>query len=491
LFVFDWMRNWVMALRVDANENYKGMEPFLPVSGDFKRPIDLTFGQDGGMYMLEYGSVYGIDNEDARLVKIEYNPGNRAPVAKATVTDSIGVAPLKVTFSSTGTNDFDEDKLTYSWMFDGQTVGATEANPAYIYTADGVYQAILKVTDQEGAVGVDTVEIKVGNAMPQVAIHIPGNKSFYWGKEPLKYTIQISDKEDVKADPKKVQVYFDYNPQPKKNEPQMGHQILTTVETNTLGKTLIANSDCKACHTIDKVSVGPAFVAVAKRYKGQEGAVVRLANKIITGGGGVWGEHAMSAHPQVPLADASEMVKYILSLSDAKQQKQNLPMQGAVAFNQHTAKDKNGQYTLLAAYTDKGGKTIGPLTNSEVITFRPAKVATIDADKINNIDRWGNSLGNAKHGSYYLFKNIDLSNIKQLTYSVSANPNAKLELRLDSPTGPVVSSASLEKATDWKKKSEVTTPVTPTTGKQDLYFVVVNPQATGDVLNLEYIQFRK
>ena len=32
------------------------------------------------MYMLEYGSVYGADNVDARLVKIEYNRGNRAPV---------------------------------------------------------------------------------------------------------------------------------------------------------------------------------------------------------------------------------------------------------------------------------------------------------------------------------------------------------------------------------------------------------------------------
>ena len=166
-------------------------------------------------------------------------------------------------------------------------------------------------------------------------------------------------------------------------------------------------------------------------------------------------------------------------------------MQGAVAFNQHTAKDQNGQYTLLAAYTDKGGRTVGPLTNSEVITFRPAKVATIDADKINQIDRWGNSLGNAKNNSYYLFKDIDLSNIKQLTYHVSSNPEAKLELRLDSPTGPVVSSASLNKATDWKKKSDVAAPVTPTSGKHDLYFVAVNSQATGDVLNLEWIHFQK
>ena len=79
LFVFDWMRNWVLALRFDENENYLRNEKFMPNTGDFRRPIDLAFSVDGIMYMLEYGSVYGADNEDARLVKIEYNSGNRSP----------------------------------------------------------------------------------------------------------------------------------------------------------------------------------------------------------------------------------------------------------------------------------------------------------------------------------------------------------------------------------------------------------------------------
>src|SRR5688500_4575549 len=100
LFVFDWMRNWVKVLRFDAQENYVRSEDFLPVTGDFRRPIDLAFGPDGVMYMLEYGSIYGIDNADARLVKLEYNAGNRAPIAQASLSDSIGLAPLKVAFSS-------------------------------------------------------------------------------------------------------------------------------------------------------------------------------------------------------------------------------------------------------------------------------------------------------------------------------------------------------------------------------------------------------
>ena len=92
LFVFDWMRNWVLALRFDEDENYQRSEPFMAANGDFRRPIDLAFGKDGVMFMLEYGSVYGADNDDARLVKIEYSTGNRPPVAKAGVVDSVATA---------------------------------------------------------------------------------------------------------------------------------------------------------------------------------------------------------------------------------------------------------------------------------------------------------------------------------------------------------------------------------------------------------------
>ncbi|MBD0260583.1 MAG: PQQ-dependent sugar dehydrogenase, partial [Cytophagales bacterium] len=164
LFVFDWMRNWVLALRFDENENYLRNEPFMTASGDFRRPIDLAFGKDGVMYMLEYGSVYGADNEDARLVKIEYNTGNRAPIAHAVLLDSAadaqlnkrmfltsdrrgrpelremaGPAPLRVSFASQGTRDLDDDdQITYQWLFDGKTVGATTASAKHTYTQPGV-----------------------------------------------------------------------------------------------------------------------------------------------------------------------------------------------------------------------------------------------------------------------------------------------------------------------------------------------------------------
>jgi cytochrome c len=494
LFVFDWMRNWVKVLRFDANENYVRSEDFLPVTGDFRRPIDLAFGQDGVMYMLEYGSIYGIDNNDARLVKLEYNPGNRAPVAQASVSDSIGLAPLKVTFSSKGTRDDDqEDNLSYQWLFDGRTVGSTEANPSYTYAANGTYKAILKVSDKAGAVAQDTLEVKVCNALPEVAIQLSGNQSFYWDHAAVKYAVKITDKEDAKIDRKQVRVYFDYNPQPVRNVAQLGHQILNSVETNALGKSLVAGSDCKACHTLDKVSVGPAFVAVAQRYKDNKSAVDQLARKIIDGGGGNWGEHAMSAHPQVSVADASEMVKYILSLTDAKKERVNLPLQGTVSFKEHVGKKESGQYTLLAAYTDKGGKAVGPLTQSKLVLLRPARLRAAEADQLYRITRTGNSLSKPGHGAYLLFKDIDLTDVGQLTYRLaSKDRDGAIELRLDSPKGPVISRADFTPTGAWDKRTEITARLQPTAGRHNLYFMPVKKELpNNELVSLDWIEFKK
>ncbi|HZF64860.1 MAG TPA: ThuA domain-containing protein, partial [Chitinophagaceae bacterium] len=115
LFVYDWMRNWVFAVRLDEQQNYKRLERFMTTNGDFRRPVDMEIGPDGAIYMLEYGTVYGIDNEDARLVRIDYNAGNRAPVARINTKDTVGIAPLKVALNGQRSFDYDEDdQLSYN-----------------------------------------------------------------------------------------------------------------------------------------------------------------------------------------------------------------------------------------------------------------------------------------------------------------------------------------------------------------------------------------
>ncbi len=80
------------------------------------------------------------------------------------------------------------------------------------------------------------------------------------------------------------------------------------------GKQLIDKSDCLGCHNETTKVIGPAYVEVAEKYPMSELNVDELADKIIRGGAGVWGEVPMTPHPDLSKEDAKEMVNYILSL---------------------------------------------------------------------------------------------------------------------------------------------------------------------------------
>jgi len=80
------------------------------------------------------------------------------------------------------------------------------------------------------------------------------------------------------------------------------------------GKQLIDKSDCLGCHNETTKVVGPSYVEVAEKYPMSELNVDELADKIIRGGSGVWGEVPMTPHPNLSKEDAKEMVNYILSL---------------------------------------------------------------------------------------------------------------------------------------------------------------------------------
>jgi len=77
---------------------------------------------------------------------------------------------------------------------------------------------------------------------------------------------------------------------------------------------LIKKNGCAACHSNDKKIVGPAYVDVAAKYKGDAGAAAKLAEKIKKGGQGVWGPVPMPPNPNVSDADLKTIVTYILAL---------------------------------------------------------------------------------------------------------------------------------------------------------------------------------
>jgi cytochrome c len=87
-------------------------------------------------------------------------------------------------------------------------------------------------------------------------------------------------------------------------------------EAQAEGRQLIKQSDCSACHLDDAKLIGPGYQEVAEKYPHNDSTVTYLAQKIIKGGSGVWGNVPMTPHPQHKPEEAEKMAKYILTLSN-------------------------------------------------------------------------------------------------------------------------------------------------------------------------------
>ena len=98
-------------------------------------------------------------------------------------------------------------------------------------------------------------------------------------------------------------------------QPNSGFKNVDSAE-NIDGGHLIASNDCLTCHKVDEQSVGPSYKAIAAKYELNQGNIENLANKIIKGGKGLWGDAEMTPHLNLPYPQANEMARYILSLRE-------------------------------------------------------------------------------------------------------------------------------------------------------------------------------
>ena len=77
---------------------------------------------------------------------------------------------------------------------------------------------------------------------------------------------------------------------------------------------LAKSKNWRACHSIDKKVVGPAYKDVAKKFAGQKDAEAQLIKAVLKGSSGVWGPIPMPANTNVNDAEAKQLVDWILSL---------------------------------------------------------------------------------------------------------------------------------------------------------------------------------
>lgn len=443
LLIYDWMRNWIFLVTMDQNGDYVQMEPFMATTS-FNKPIDMQFGKDGTLYVLEYGTFWNSQNDDAGLYRITFSEGNRAPVVRVSADKNKGAAPLIVAFSSEGSFDYDAgDKLSYSWNFEGgDQVQSTLAHTKYTFEKPGKYKVKLSIQDAEGAISAGFVDIEVGNEPPEIVIDLDYNQSFYWETDRFRrFEVNVSDLEDGTLgkgiDPGELLVTTTYL--------EEGFDMIQATEGHqqpvlSPGKKLMEASDCFACHAIEKASVGPTFLEIALKYAGQE-VEEKLVKTVIAGGGGVWGERIMPAHPQLNPEDVSLMLDYVLSLatSNGMDASNYIGPKGSIPLSEH-GEDSFGQYLLTASYQDKGGVGIPPIQSRKQVQLRYAKVMAASADGFQDAAK-ANNQGSflvkfTADSAFIHFKEIDLRGIRYLSYELDpANTVGKLEFRVGSVDG--------------------------------------------------------
>lgn len=502
LFIYEWMRGWIIAVSMDEEGNYVDMERFMP-NYRFSNPMDMEFGPEGDLYVLEYGSGWFVPNDDARLVKIEYNGGNRKPQVRLAVDKPKGATPLTVSFDTKGTKDFDRDDISFDWKVNSSTEGVVatskEANPTFTLEKSGVYNVVLTVSDSKGEKTIEQREIVAGNEPPQLSFNITrGNSSFFFANQAFDYEVKVEDKEDgnlesggIAAD--EVAVTIDYLPEGfDQVEIAQGHLMADASVAFATGKKLMAGSDCAACHQVETKSIGPNFKEIAAKYKDDSKAVDYLADKVINGGSGVWGGVAMAAHPQLSKDDASTIVKYILSLGNEQAAKPMLPIAGSYTTKIDKDTPKDGVVMIRAVYTDKGANEVPSVTAQEMLVLKSPNLVPAAADEMDGIQVFKMNPSTAlaivqKSDAFTKFNNIDLTDIGAVM-CIATVPvdmlNASggvIEVRMDGVDGELLGQSDYLTPVEGPiMRVQPKMPVInlkATSGKHDIYFVYKSDKA--------------
>lgn len=228
-FFYEWTRDYTKMFTLDAaGDQITKIEDVLD-SLVMDNPIDMEFGPDGALYVLEYGDGYFAQNPDAQLSRFDYvgvGPrANHSPVPVLNSDVTTGDSPLTVQFDGSGSSDPEGDRLRYEWDFDSDgTVDSTEVSPTFTYASDGRYRATLKVTDvggrDRGRMASAYVDIAVGGQAPVVEFVTPTEGDTFSFGDTITYEVTVDD--DQPVDCARLQVDYVVG------HDQHGHPISTT-----------------------------------------------------------------------------------------------------------------------------------------------------------------------------------------------------------------------------------------------------------------------
>ncbi len=462
LIFYDWQRNFMMSVFLDEESNRRGMDPFLE-QVKVKRPIDIKFGPNGELYVLDYGATWNI-NEDARLLRIDYCADNRPPSAHIhAASPTRGGTPLVVKVTSKGSRDEDGDALRYEWRRRaGGELLSTAATCELQFTEAGIYDVELKVTDAHGSYRTDTLTVRAGNASPSVSFAKPAS-GFYdpATTRSIEARVEVSDREDTTLS-SKLALHTTF----RTGRPQ--------ASKHSLGLEGVRRSDCLNCHAVDRKIVGPAFTEIARHYRGKPDESKAVAQRILKGSVGIWGEVPMLPHVQHTTDEIKQMVKWIMSLGDDKVR--YLDPNTAFVVQVPEA-EVAPTIELRASYTDRPIPPLGANESHASVVLRPYLMTAESFSRAHKAKVVGKGRGAfvraTGSGAFLSFQGMNLDGIAKVTCRVSTEQvTGKIELRANSQHGDLITTLHVAKKSGADEWADVTAELDGSvTGIRDLFFV--------------------
>ncbi len=161
--------------------------------------------------------------------------------------------------------------------------------------------------------------------------------------------------------------------------------------------------------------------------------------------------------------------------------------------------DADDLYLLInASYTDNGAPGVAPLTSTASHRLRPklqqaeffSTQSGVTTQSTADVSGGGLDLSSIDDGDYISFTPVNLLNISAVSYRVaSAGTGGTIEVRVDSPTGALISTAGVQPTGSWQTYMGVNAPITDPGGTHELFFVFVRNPGDTNLFNLNWIDF--
>lgn len=193
------------------------------------------------------------------------------------------------------------------------------------------------------------------NEPPQVTILSPKDHESYPLNSRVPYKISVSDKEDGESKYDEIasgEVLVEVTYMPPTETKNFTNVKPATPDPGLLG---IAASNCLLCHAFKGNLIGPSFYEIAQKYQHTKPDPDTVANRVMNGSTGVWGDKVMPSHPELTLEEIKAMLHWINQNAAQEGKQYYHGLEGTVELNPDSpSAEKVGVFVITSYYRDHG-----------------------------------------------------------------------------------------------------------------------------------------